>query len=354
MFNIFSKNQSAFGLDISGSSLKIFYLNKQGSGMAVKAYSNTPLPKGLIANDIITDNTTFDYLLKETLQKPQFGRLSTNSAVVSLPESKSVVRIIQIPRMGETEADAAVPFEAESFIPLPIDQVYLDWQEVSVVGDKMNVLIVASPREYVDKYIGLIEKAGVDIVALEVESQSCLRAVTSPGNKETFLIVDLDAFRSSLVMVEEGNLQFTSTIPIAGNSFTDAIAKTLGISTAKAEMIKRKIGIANTTEYPNIKTSLLPILNNLTAEIKNILKFHSEHSEKQVAKIVLCGGSSKLKNIVEYLAPQFADMPGVKLELANPWQRLDQLQSLPLDSYEALSLTIAIGLGERGAEYEIQ
>jgi type IV pilus assembly protein PilM len=354
MFNLFSNNKSAFGLDISGSSLKIFHLEKQSQSLGVKAYSNTPLPKGLIANDTVTDNTTFDYLLKQTLEKPQFGRLSTNHAVVSLPEAKSFVRVIQIPHMSDAEADAAVPFEAESFIPLPIDQVYLDWQRVGQSsGEKMDVLIVASPREFVDKYISLVEKAGIKIVAMEVESQSCLRALTAEGNQDTMLIVDLDAYRSSLIMVEDGGLQFTSTVPIAGNTFTESIARTLGVSSAKAEMIKRKVGINNTTEYPNIKTSLVPILNNLTAEIKNILKFHNDHSEKQVSKIVFTGGSAKLNNLIEYLAPGFADMPTLKLELGNPWQRLPQLRQPPIDALESLNFTTAIGLAERGVGYEI-
>src|SRR5438105_13723250 len=103
-------------------------------------------------------------------------------------------------------------------------------------------------------------------MALEVESQSCLRAVNSKAAKETFLILDLDAYRSSLIMVEEGDLQFTSTVPIAGNSFTESIAKALGVSSIKAEEIKKRVGMANTADYPNIKIALLPIFNNLSEE----------------------------------------------------------------------------------------
>ena len=353
MFNIFSQNHSAFGLDISGSSLKIFDLANNKETFSVRSYCDTPLPKGLIASDMITDTATFNYLLKQTLEKPQFGRLQTNHAVVSLPESKSFVRVIQIPQMSDAEAENAIPFEAESFIPLPLDQVYLDWQKIGVIGDKMNILIIASPKEFVEKYIGIVEKAGIKIVALEVESQSCHRAMTAPGGNETMLIVDLDDYRSSLIMVEDGNLQFTSTIPVAGSAFTEGIARSLGISSAKAEMVKRKIGIANTTEYPNIKTALLPILNNLTAEIKNILKFHNEHSEKSATKILLTGGSAKLKNLVEYMTPQFSDMPEIVVGLANPWEHLPGLVSPPIEPYDALSYTTAIGLAERGMDFKL-
>jgi len=165
--------------------------------------------------------------------------------------------------------------------------------------------------------------------------------------------VDLGAFRSSLIMVEEGNLQFTSNIAISGNSFTESIARSLGVSSAKAEEVKKKVGISNTAEYPNIKTALLPVLNNLSEEIKNILKFHSEHSEKQVSKVVLMGGSSKLKNLAEFLGPQLSDAGVSQVLLANPWEKLTDLKTPPMDALDSLGFVTAIGLAERGMKYEI-
>jgi type IV pilus assembly protein PilM len=352
MFNLFNTKKPAFGLDISGNSFKLMELGKKGANQSVLAYSDVSLPKAVIVNDTITDVKSFGYLLRQSMDKCHFGKLDTNYAVVSLPESKSFVRVIQIPKMSESEAESAVPVEAESFIPLPVDQVYMDWQKIGETGDKMNILIIASPREFVDSYLSTLESSGIKVAVLEVESQSCLRAVLPPGGKETVLVVDLDAFRSSLIMAEDGNLQFTSTVPIAGNSFTDAVAKILGVANSKAEEIKRKIGIANTANYPNIKIALLPVLNNLCAEIKSILRFHSEHSDRQVGRIILTGGSARLKNLPDFLAPQFADFPGLKLELANPWQSLPQLKQPPLDVYDSLSFTTAIGLAMRGMDFE--
>ena len=350
--NFLSQKLPAFGLDVSGSSFKFIQFQQKGKEIEVKNYHDAPLPKGLIINDLITDVKTFDYLLKTAMEKPQFGRLDGNFAVASLPESKSFVRVIQIPKMSETEADSAVPYEAENFIPLPIDQVYLDWQTLGDSGDKMNILIIASPKEFVEKYLDILDKAGVKTVGLEVESQSCHRALVS-GGTETLLLVDLGAFRTSLMMVEDGNLQFTSNIAVSGNSFTESIARSLGVSSAKAEDVKKKVGISNTAEYPNVKTALLPVLNNLSEVIKNILKFHSEHSGKQVTKVLLMGGSSKLMNLPEFLAPQLASAGVTSVALANPWENLKTLKSQPLNALDSLGFVTAIGLAERGMNYEI-
>ncbi len=364
-FNFLSKTLPSFGLDVSANSLKIVRLEQQAKQFRLKSYHEAFLPKGLIINDVITDVKTFSFLLKQSLDKPQYGKFDTNHVIASLPESKSFVRVIQIPQMSDSEANNAVPFEAESFIPLPIDQVYLDWQKIvgqpgeagrveaglAEVG-KMNVLMIASPKEFVDKYLEVLDKAGLKTVAMEVESQSCLRAAVKPASLETSLLVDLGSFRSSLIMVEQGNLQFTSTIPIAGNTFTESIARALGVSSSKAEEIKKKVGIANTTEYPNIKTELLPVLYNLAAEIKNILKFHGEHSLNQVQRVIIAGGSGKLKNLPEFLATQLSEVGVSNVELANPLQNLKITNSEHLGVLESLSFATAIGLAARGAAYE--
>lgn len=344
MLNFLHKPKPVFGLDISGDAFKIAYLKNDNKRFNFKALAKVYFPKGVMVNDMVSDFKTFEHLVKESFEKPLYGHIDTNHAVVSLPESKSFVRVIQIPLMSDVEAEAAIPFEAENFIPMPIDQVYLDWQKLSVVGDKLNILIIASPKEFVDRYLEILDKMDLKVIALEVESQSVVRALLPQNNQETLLIADIQSARSNLIMLEEGNLQFTSSVPIAGNAFTESIARSLGVSSAKAEEIKKKAGVANTPDYPNIKINLLPVLNSLIAEIKGILKFHSEHSDKQVTKIVLSGGGAKLKNLPDFISPNFSEL---KVELGNPFLNLINLKDAPFDPYEALSYTTAIGLALR-------
>lgn len=353
MFNFFSKSQTAFGLDVSGTSLKAMQLSKKDNGFTMEAFTEIQLTKGVMTGDVISDPKALSSLIKDSLIKPKFGNFTTDAVVASLPESKSFIRVIQIPLMSEAEAENAVPFEAESFIPLPLDQVYLDWEFLGKTADKLNVLIIAAPREYVDNYVSILENAGLRPAALEVESQSLQRALIEPGKTGSTLLVDLDAFRSSLIMIEDGNLQFTSSIPVAGNSITEAVAKALGISSVKAEAVKNEIGIANTAEYPNIKSALVPVLTSLSEEIKNILKFYTSHSNRQVNQVLLTGGSAKLKNLVDYLRPELSDTPGLQVELANPYANMTALGVFPLEQFDALSFTTAIGLAMRGTIDEL-
>lgn len=350
---LFNHHQPAFGLDISGSSFKLMELGRSGKEVKIKAFSEALFPRGLMVNGGMSDEKSFIELLKTNMDKCKFGQLSTKYVALSIPESKSFVRVIQIPQMSDAEAESAVPVEAESFIPLPVDQVYLDWQKIGYSQDKMNILIVASPKDFVDNYLSVFDTAGLKVVSLEVESQSCLRALLSPDKPESALVVDIGTSRTSLIMVEDGNLQFTSTVPIAGHNFTENIAKILGVSLLKAEEVKKKVGIANTADYPNIKTAVLPVLNNLTAEIKSILKFHNEHSSKQAEKILLVGGGALMKNLPEFLSQEFPEFPGLLSEVGNPWNGLPGIKNIKLPADSALTFTTAIGLAMRGMDFTV-
>lgn len=345
--NIFQRQEPSFGLHLNGTALKFIQFHRTGDQLAVGGYSNVPLPKNLIANDTILDVEALANLVQQSLLRPQFGRITTNRVVVSVPESKSFIRVIHIPEMSESQAENAVLFEAEAYIPLPMDQVYFDWQILSRAQGKMEVLIIASPKEFVDKYLAALEKIGLKPVAVEVESQSVVRTLIQPTNHENVLIADLDAYKTALIMVERGNLQFTSSIPLAGNTFTDRIAQALAIPAPKAEKIKKEFGIANTPEYPNLKTYLLPVVNDLAAEIKNILRFHYDHSEQKITTLLLSGGSAKVKHLDEYLPPLLTDFSDLKVAVADPLAGLTNLKKTNLTSYEALSFTAAIGLALR-------
>src|SRR5438046_741096 len=115
MFNFFKQGRSAFGLDISDLSVKMIQLEKNAKGYKIAGYVDHPVQKGVMANDIILDENLLVRNIKTAMAKMDFGKLKTELIVASIPESKAFVRIIQIPKMSEEQADAAVSIEAEQY-----------------------------------------------------------------------------------------------------------------------------------------------------------------------------------------------------------------------------------------------
>ncbi len=367
---MFKQTKSPLGLDISDISLKLVQFQEIGKRYGVAALSDTSIPKDVIVGDTIEDPKVLVRVVREAVSQPKFGKITTAQVVASIPETKSFVRVIQMPVLSEQEAKEAVPFEAEAYIPLPIGQVYLDWEILgpspSREGGKMTVLITAAPKDYVDDFVKILKDAGLRPLALEVESQATARSLVASAN-EAVIIADIDTMRSSLIIYDQGTLQFTSSLPIAGNAFTESIAKALTIDFGTAEKIKREVGLGSPASGAKargdkVKKALLPVLNNLINEIKNTIRFYEEHSQedRKISRLLLAGGSSKLKLVPSFLHEKLThqeevehplrSLPGIKVELGNPWVKVRRGiggQTPPLSREDSLSYATAIGLALR-------
>src|SRR3989344_2631809 len=372
--SFFDRRKTPLGLYLSDISLKMIQFAKSREGFSVQAYSDTKIPKGVAAGDTLSDPKLLSKTIREAAANPKFGKITAPYVIASVPETKSFVRVIQMPVMSEKEAEEAVPWEAEAYVPLPIGQVYLDWvildhgQSASQGGSeegKMAVLITACPKDYIDQFVSVIKEAKLIPLALEVESQATARSLVS-GNvmDETILIADIDTLRTSLIIFGKGILQFTSSVPIAGNLFTEELAKALSLDMDAAEKIKRESGIEDTERLgPAVRKALIPVLNHLVDEMINTIRFYEEHSASggKISRLLLSGGSSKLKHLPSFLHENLThrlsnehplrSLPGLKVELGNPWGKiLGQGQVPPLSREDSLSYATAIGLALREVE----
>jgi type IV pilus assembly protein PilM len=343
-FKIFEKKYQYIGMQVNAHAIKAIQFDHKRHSTSVHGYINAPLAKGLMLNDAFTDQHKLSEFIRTSVAHPQFGSFNTNRVVLSLPESKSFIRVMEMPLIDESKAELAVMFEAEAYIPMPMDQVYFDWQVISKTDQTMNVLVVAALKEYVDIFIHIIEDAGLKVCGIEVEAQSVARALVPQNVSEPVLIVDMDAFKTAMIVVDKGVLKFTSSVPIAGNNFTEKLAKTLAIPAAQAEKLKRDVGIINTPEHPNLKAALMPGVEDLAAEIKNVLKFHYEHSEVHVNQLIITGGGAKLLHIGEVTQTLLSEYAPILVTVANPLEHVPLLEHSPITPYEALSFTTAIGL----------
>lgn len=342
--SLFQKKHHYIGLHINNHAIKALQFDVSKSRTKLRGFTNVAMPKGMMANDDFTNTEALKDLIVRSLSKPQHGSFSTNRVVVAIPESKSFVRIIPLQKMKESEIANAILFEAESYIPLPMDQVYFDWQVMRETDEGLEILVIASPKTYLDKYIAILESANLKIAGIETESQSVARALVPTAIKEPILIADMDAYKTALVMVQEGTLQFTSSVPLAGNIFTERLSKALSITLPEAEKLKRTVGFANTVEYPNLKTQMLPALEDLAAEIKNILKFHYDHHDTHIGSLILTGGGAKLQHIDEALEPMMEQYAPIKVTVVNPLEHIPNYIDDSMGPYEALSFSTAIGL----------
>jgi len=346
----------AFGLDISDLSLKIVNLKRKKGLFSLASFGEAEIKPGIIEGGEIKNVEALGKIIREAVSKAKGEKIKTKYVVCSLPEEEAFLQIIQMPMMKKEELKKAVYFEAENYIPLPMEEVYLDYQIVKPVInhlDHFDVLLTAMPKKVIDPYVLALKKAGLIPKVLEIESQAIARALIRNGvSPSSLLLIDLGATRSSFIIFSGYSLRFTSSISVSSQKFTNLIAKNLKIDLNEAEKLKIKYGLEKREKIFEI---LSPRLKDLIREIKICLFYyhthiHHEHlplDSKEVEKIYLCGGGANLKNLTNFLSLELK----IPVELANPWSNIlpEPLKEVPELSYEkSLAFTTALGLALRG------
>jgi type IV pilus assembly protein PilM len=372
MFNYLTLKTEAFGLDISDLSLKIIKLKKRREAFDLASFAEEKIKPGIIKEGEIKDEKALAKVISVSPQKVKGKKIRTPYVVAALPEEKAFLQVIQMPKMAKEELKSAVIYEAENYIPLPIENVDLGFQIVPPVYDHLDhldVLIAALPKKTIDPYVSALKLAGLKPLALEIESSAIARAlIKDQTTTSPVLLIDFGGTRTSFIIFSGNSLRFTSSIPISSQSFTEIIAKSLGVSLLKAENLKIKHGLEEKiklkikeekaerrVERGKIFEALVPPLVDLIQQIKRHLEYYRTHASyehlppngKEVERIYLCGGGANLKGLSELLALELK----IPVELGNPWVNIlaDPLTKkigFPLE--KTLSYTTALGLALRG------
>jgi type IV pilus assembly protein PilM len=352
LYNLLGKKPNGFGLEIEDDSIKAVLLKKNRRGFIVPSCAMKKIKKGLVKDGQIIDSKGLAEEIKELLKITRPKPIKSKFVVFSVPETKSFVRTIQIPKMSRAEAEEAVKWETEANIPVSSDRVYLDWQVVDAEEKNDEVLVVAVPKEIINGYCEAIGMAGLVPLAVEIDMIATIRSLTSEeSNKNPMLIIDIGADKTSISICKNQIPYFTSSIPLSGRTFTDALQKGLGVSWEKAEELKAKYGLGKMKKDDMLYNILNPLVENLTMEIERSMSFYSESisSEEKVEQIILSGGGALLRELADYLTERLK----MNVALGNPVINFGLKSDLPEKIQRDLApYATAVGLALRGYDYE--
>ncbi len=339
--NLFSLKPESFGIDFSDLRIRIVKLKKKGKSLDLASWNKKTIPKGIIVDGEIKNEEKLISIIKEVVLGVKGDEIKAKHVVASLPENKSFLQVIDIPKMNEEELKTAIPFEAENYIPFPMNEVYLDY-EIIPSANNSKALIGAMPRKVIDPYVSVIKRAGFKIKALEIESQSIIRALVKDHfSPFPILIIDFGKTTTSFIVFSGYSLRFTSSITISSNDLTRAIADSLNKDKQEAEKLK----IQNGLKDKKIANAITPVLLELVKETKRYITYYQSHNkDKDIKKVFLCGKGVNLKGLPAFL---FSELK-IPIELANPWVNVFSSSRVPKITFqESLGYATAIGLALR-------
>lgn len=303
-----------FGLDIGRSFIKLAEVDGGGKVKVLKACGSIQTPGGGIQSESTIDLAKVSEAIRQCAENAKVG---SSECVVSIVESQVVSRLIELPNLTDKELAAAINWEAEQYIPMPIRDVNLQYKIVSKgeTTGKISVLLIAAPKRVIEKYIGIVRGAGFKAIALETESLALARSLVRPGDPTT-IIVSLGAASTEMVIVYGGNVVFTRSIATGGMAMTRVIMTEFNLPQNQAEEYKQTYGILQDKLSGKVANAIKPVLEILTAELMKAVEYtHAHIAGSNVSRVVICGGGSFLPGLSEFLV----ERTSLEVSLGDPW-----------------------------------
>lgn len=342
--SIFNLTKPYFGLEIGNASIKAMQIKKSGSAFKIIGMTRLSIPSGLVVDNEIRNENEVAKLIRKALDQSRPKKISASRAILALPINKCYTRIIDLPRMPKSEIDQALRWEAEKYIPLSPDQVYLDWQILKKDVKNLKIFLACAAKTFVDSYVRTLKKAKLIPMAFDLETTAEARALISSQSQKNYLIIDLGETKTFFFIYTKDSIPFSSTTTeISGSAFTNLIASKLKISYSAAENSKITCCSPKMSEKERIILKYLHSeFDNLAEEIKKIIDYFAEHflSSGQIDQILLCGGGANLLGISHYLSLKLRK----KVSLANPLTNLKLVGEPQISTEEALIFAKVIGL----------
>lgn len=346
-----AKTSQVLGIDISSTTVKLLELSQSGDRYRVESYAVAPLPPEAVVEKNVNQVETVGGLIRELVSR---SKTRAQHAVAAVAGSAVIIKTIPMPAgLSEEDLEAQLTVEADQYIPYPLEEVALDFEELGPVegrDDQVNVLLAACRQETIESRVDAIEVAGLTPAIMDVEVFAMERALAllktqmPMANPETIAMVDIGASMTTLSVYAGGESVYTREQLFGGKQLTDEIMNRYDLSFEEAGRAKKQGGLPEDYESEVLE----PFREAVVQQVSRSLQFFFSSSEyTELDCIVLCGGVAAIAGLAEIIEERLST-PTI---VANPFADMSvgsrvNAQALAKD---APAMMVACGLAMRSA-----
>lgn len=277
-------------IDIGSSNLKIAAISKK-EGVA------------RLENFIIEPISGKENLPEEIKKFFVTSSITDKSVNAALSGNNVTLRYAYMPRMSEEELKSSLHFEASKYMPINLENSFLDYQilKLDCPDNKMLVLIVAVEKPILQERIKLLKDCGLSVKVIDVDSIAAINAFNDlyyaahrqkkkNNENETISILDLGAGTSSISILQNSSPYFTRAVSFAGSELDKRIANSLNITGDEAKKVKENLANSKNDEALNV---LNAAYNDLLSEVQVSFDYFESHFNTSIERMFLLGGTAK-------------------------------------------------------------
>ena len=333
-------------LDIGTNSMRIVQLSGDAQhGWTLFKYAYVPIDPKLTQDSSDLGKRRLGEAILGAVNQ---AGIKTKNIAIGLPAGKTFTSIVETETLSEKEMQKAFRYEIDKYVPMAINDAKADYVILGPSPNdpaKTEVLVSSTAKEYAEMEMELVEKMGLNVVAMEPEPLAMARSLAPIGAIDAVMIVDFGEKSTDLVITYKNRPTLVRSIPGGFGMLVKAVSSSLNVRDDQARQFILKFGLAQDKVEGQVFKVLDSLLDNYASElVKSVRFFQTRYVNGKVGGIVLSGYGGTIPFFAEYMEAKtkIATMRG------NPWQAVrvtpEQQQALMPVANE---FAVAVGLSER-------
>jgi type IV pilus assembly protein PilM len=354
------KEDALVGLEIEAGSIAAAEVRTNGTPR-LSATAIAPLESAVFQDGEVTDPELLAAELRAVFSERRLSR----RVRLGVANQWVVVRTLRLPAIDDpTELEAAVRFQAQEQIPMPLEQAVLDHRIIGGVPAadgapaQVDVVVVAARREMILALLEPLRSAGLQPVGVDLSAFGMIRALGSatpepaeepqaPGQEASATLFCHVGAVTNLAVSKRGSCLFTRVAPVGLERPAGELAATTGLPLEHARLWLAHVGLGRPLEKidgdpqtaAHARAAMEEGASPLLDELRTSLDFYgAQQGAVPIEKVVLCGPGSAVPGLAEHMQ----SVIGLPFAIGRPHALAGY------DDASAARLTLSYGLALEG------
>ena len=339
----------AVGIEITDTVVRFAELKNHLGQNQLGRFGEIILPAGTVEKGHILKPEELLKVLRKIREENNFHFVKS-----SLPEEESYLFKLAIPRGLNLceEIRQNIEFRLEENVPLSVAESVFDYFLIEKSNGEQEASVSVVPLAIVETYTDLLTRAGFQVISYDVESKAVAKSVVRRGDQAPYLVINIKDRSTTIMIIENGVVQYTTTASIGGYDITEAIKRNMALTFDEAKKRKEQLLFVESKDSIELFNILINFVSAIKDETEKFYSFwrsrslENGRSGQEIKKAYLCGKDSALVGFEKYLTIGLK----MEVELCAVWQNIFSPDYfLPSIKFlDSLNYAVPVGLFLKG------
>jgi type IV pilus assembly protein PilM len=230
--------ENLVGLDVQPGFVAAVQARVNGSIRAERAVT-LPLPADSVRDGEVIDEDALSDTLRELFAESGLSK----RVRVGVANQRTVLRTLELPPVtDQKELAAAVNFQAQDQVPMPLNNAVMDFHPLGIVdtpaGPRQRVVLVAAQRDMIERLLTAVRRAGLSAEGVDLSAFALIRSLYRPDPEQTGRVLYLNVDGLTNLAIAEGPVcRFTRVVGSGLEGMASELAERRSIALAEARAL---------------------------------------------------------------------------------------------------------------------